>query len=135
VNELVNTEDLVAAYLKIRGRREQLLRKYEEQDKELKDELVQLESALLEVCNSVNADSIKTSHGTVMRKLNERFSCSDWDKFYDFVFQHGAPQLLEKRIHQSNFREFLKEHPDDGLPPSVNVFREYGVSVRKSNKE
>ena len=133
MNELVNTEDLVAAYLKIRGRREQLLRKYEEQDKELKDELVQLESALLEVCNSVNADSIKTSHGTVMRKLNERFFCQDWDNFYQFVLVHEAPHLLERRIHQGNFKEFMKDHEGDGLPPGVNVMREYGVTVRRSS--
>ena len=130
----INTEELVTAYLNIRNQREKILREYEEADRELKLELQQLEAALLAVCNTINADSIKTQHGTVMRKLNEKFFCTDWDNFYKFVLDNEAVQLLERRIHQSNFREFLKENESDGLPPGVNVMREYGVSVRKASK-
>jgi hypothetical protein len=129
----VNTEELVEAYLAIRTQREILLRTYEEQDKALKADMVKLEAAMLAVCNQVNADSIKTTHGTVMRKLNERFFCQDWDNFYKFVLEHEAPHLLERRISQSNFKEFMKDHEDSGLPPGVNVMREYGVTVRKSS--
>lgn len=130
----VNTEVLVEAFIAIRDQREKLLHEYEAADKALKAELAQIETALLEVCNTVNADSIKTGHGTVMRKLNERFFCQDWDNFYKFVLDNEAPHLLERRIHQSNFKEFMKDHEDDGLPPGVNVMREYGVSVRKLSK-
>lgn len=128
-----NTDELVSAYINIRGQREKLLREYEDADKALKADLAQIEVALLELCNSVNADSIRTTHGTVMRKLNERFFCQDWDNFYKFVLENEAPHLLERRIHQSNFKEFLSNHGDDGLPPGVNVMREYGVTVRKSS--
>jgi hypothetical protein len=130
----VNTEQLVEAFIAIRDRRERLQQEYETADKALKNESAQIEMALLEICNSVNADSIKTGHGTVMRKLNERFFCQDWDNFYKFVLDNEAVQLLERRIHQGNFKEFLKDHADDGLPPGVNVMREYGVSVRKNSK-
>ena len=128
-----NTDELVSAYINIRGQREKLLREYEDADKALKADLAQIEVALLELCNSVNADSIRTTHGTVMRKLNERFFCQDWDNFYKFVLENEAPHLLERRIHQSNFKEFLSNHGDDGLPPGVNVMREYGVTVRKAS--
>ena len=131
----MNTEALVEAYINIRSQRERLLREYETSDAALKEDLHKLEVALLEVCNTINADSIKTSHGTVMRKLNERFFCSDWDNFYRYVLENEAVQLLERRIHQSNFKEHLKDIEGDGLPPGVNVMREYGVSVRKSSKE
>jgi hypothetical protein len=127
----INTEQLVEAYIAIRNEREKLLNRYESEDKALKAELAKVEMALLDVCNSVNADSIKTGHGTVMRKLNERFFCQDWDNFYKFVLDNEVVHLLERRIHQGNFKEFMKEHENDGLPPGVNVLREYGVSVRK----
>ncbi len=129
----VNTEELVEAYINLRTKREILLRNYEEQDKALKADMAQLEAAMLDVCNQINADSIKTSHGTVMRKLNERFFCQDWDNFYQFVLANEAPHLLERRIHQTNFKEFMKDHEGSGLPPGVNVMREYGVTVRKSS--
>lgn len=131
----MNTEALVEAYINIRSQRERLLHEYETADAALKVDLQKLEAALLDVCNSVNADSIKTSHGTVMRKLNERFFCSDWDNFYRYVLDNEAVQLLERRIHQSNFKEHLREIEGDGLPPGVNVMREFGVTVRKSSKE
>lgn len=130
----VNTEELVAAYINLRNTREKLLMQYETEDEKLKAEMALVEKSLLNICNSVNADSIKTSHGTVMRKLNERFFCQDWDNFYKFVLDNEAVQLLERRIHQGNFKEFMKDHEGDGLPPGVNVMREYGVSVRKISK-
>ncbi len=129
-----NTDQLVEAYLEIRTQREKLLREYEIADAALKDDMSKLEATMLEMCNAVNADSIKTKHGTVMRKMNERFFCQDWDNFYKFVLDNEAVQLLERRIHQGNFREFLNNHESDGLPPGVNVMREYGVSVRKASK-
>lgn len=129
----IDTEELVGAYIAIRTQREILLREYEEKDKALKADMMQLEAAMLDVCNQINADSIRTSHGTVMRKLNERFFCQDWDNFYKFLMEQEAPHLLERRIHQSNFKEFMKDHENSGLPPGVNVMREYGVTVRKSS--
>lgn len=130
----VNTDELTEAYLAIRTERERILREYEAQDDELKKQLRVLEQELLAVCNSVNADSLKTKHGTIMRKLNERFFCSDYDSFKQFVMENDAVDLLERRIHQGNFRQYMAEHEGEGLPPGVNTIREYGVSVRKANK-
>ena len=126
-----NLEELVKAYLTIRMEREKILNEYEEQDKKLKEDMALIEQSMLIVCNDTNADSIKTQHGTVIRKLNERFYCNDWDNFRKFVLDNEAVELLERRIHQSNFKEFMSEHPQEGLPPGVNVMREFGVVVRK----
>jgi hypothetical protein len=131
----MNTESLVEAYLNLRTQRELLQREYETADAALKADMSQLEAAMLDICNTINADSIKTSHGTVMRKVNERFFCQDWDGFYKYVLDNEAVQLLERRIHQGNFRQHLKDTEGDGLPPGVNVMREYGVTVRRSTKE
>ena len=67
----------------------------------------------------------------LFRKLNERFYCNDWDNFRNFVLDNEAVELLERRIHQGNFKEFMSEHQQDGLPPGVNVMREFGIVVRK----
>lgn len=129
----VNTEQMVDAYLAIRGERERLLHEYEANDARLKEDLAKIEAALLGVCNEINADSIKTTNGTVIRKLNERFYCSDWDNFRKYVLENEAVELLERRIHQSNFKQHLSETEQDGLPPGVNVMREFGITVRKAS--
>jgi hypothetical protein len=129
----VDTEEVVKAYLAIRSERERVLREYEVQDAKLKEDLRKLEAVLLDVCNTINADSIKTSLGTVMRKMNERYTCSDWDNFKQFVLDNEALELFEKRIHQGNFKQFMEDHESDGLPPGVSVMREFGITVRKAS--
>jgi hypothetical protein len=127
----MNTDQLVETFITLRGERDRLRNEYEAQDAKVKEEMTTLEQALLAICNETNATSIKTDKGTVIRKLNERFFCSDWDNFRDYVLEHQALELLERRIHQGNFKEFIAERQDEGLPPGVNVMREYGVTVRK----
>jgi hypothetical protein len=130
----INTEEIVNAYIAVRDKRQAILKEYEEKDAELKADLDKLEQLLLTTCNEINADSLKTKNGLVMRKINERYFCSDWSNFYDFVRENDAVELLERRIHQGNFRQFMSEHKGEGLPPGVNVSREYGVIVRKASK-
>lgn len=129
----IKTEELVSAYITLREERATLKEQYEKKDNELKSDMEKLELALLDICNGIGASSIKTTHGTVIRRLSERYYCSDWENFVDFVKDNDAIQLLERRIHQSNFKEFMSEHEGDGLPPGVSVVREYGVTIRKSS--
>ena len=129
----MNAEDLVSAYIAIRDERQKLLSEYEERDAVLKADLLKLEAALLDICNQVGADSLKVKTGTAMRRINERFFCSDWQNFYEFVMENKAPELLEKRIHQGNFKQFMTDHNGDGLPPGVSVNREYAITVRRAS--
>jgi hypothetical protein len=127
----MNTDQLVETFITLRNERDRIRNEWEAQDAKIKEEMTTLEQALLAICNETNATSIKTDKGTVIRKLNERFFCSDWDNFRDYVLEHQALELLERRIHQGNFKEFIAEREAEGLPPGVNVMREYGVTVRK----
>lgn len=126
-----NMEELVKAYLTIRNERDRIESEYKQKDADLKGEMVVLEQAMLAGCNEINADSIKTPQGTVMKQLKERFTCSDRDNFNKFVVEHGAVELFEGRIHQGNFKEFMSGRREDGLPPGVNVMREFTITVRK----
>jgi hypothetical protein len=127
----MNLEELVKVYLTIRSEREKIESEWKAKDDELRADLKSLESQMLVTCNENNASSIKTGSGTVIRKLNERYTVADGDVFRKFVLQEGAVDLFESRIHQGNFKEFISERKDDGLPPGVNVMREFGIVVRK----
>jgi hypothetical protein len=125
----LNLEELVNIYLTIRSEREKL----ELQDKELKNDLDMIAQQMLAICNEANATSIKTGQGTVIKKLSERFTLSDRSGFDAFVREHDAIELYEARIHQGNFKEFISERADEGLPPGVNIMREFTIVVRKPN--
>lgn len=124
-------DDLVNVYLTIRNEREKLKANWEVKDGELEQDMKSLEQSMLTICNDTNASSIRTESGTVIRSLKERFTTNDWDNFKKFVLDNEAIDLLERRIHQGNFKEFMAEHKDDGLPPGVNVMREFTIVVRK----
>jgi len=49
---------------------------------------------------------------------------------HSFILEHEAPELLDKRVNQSNMRQFLEENPDL-VPRGLNVDSEYTLSVRK----
>ena len=130
---MTDTESLVEAYIAIRRRREALKMDYESNDSELKSDMEQLSAALLAVCNESNMNGFKTTHGTVTRQVKERYFCTDWDNFRKFVETEGSIDLLERRIHQRNFKEFMSERSGDGLPPGVNALREFDIVVRKAS--
>jgi hypothetical protein len=117
--------------LTIRSEREKIESEWKTRDAEFKNEQAMLEQQMLAVCNESNATSIKTEEGTVIKTLKERFTLSDRDSFNKFVRENDAVELFEARIHQGNFKDFMAEHADEGLPPGVNVMREFTIVVRK----
>jgi hypothetical protein len=124
-------DDLVTTYLTIRTERNTLKNQWEIRDAELKADLEQLEQAMLVACNAINADSIRTGSGTIIKSLKETYTCGDWDNFKQFVVENNALDLLQQRISQTNFKEFMSTRQDEGLPPGISTLREVSITVRK----
>jgi hypothetical protein len=124
---------LTATYIKIRDARSQLKQQYEAHDVDLERQLRVIEQEMLEICKAVDANSIKTDAGTVIRSVKSRYWTNDWDSMYRFIKEHDAYALLEKRLHQSHMKQFLEENPEIE-PAGLNVEREYTVVVRRSKE-
>ena len=133
VNDLheVPADKLAEIYIKIRDKRVELKEKFEAEDAVLKEQQDLLAQEMLEVCYENNADSIKTPAGTIIRKVDTRYWTTDWDSMYQFIQEHDAYPLLEKRIHQTNLKQFLEENPEL-LPAGLQADRKYTVVVRRS---
>lgn len=127
-------DKLTRIYIKIRDYSNEIRLKYEEQDKGLAEELQIIEGRMLDICKSMNADSIRTEHGTIIRSVKSRYWTNDWDSMYAFIKEHAAFGLLEKRLHQSHMKEFLVENPNT-LPMGLNIESEYSVVVRRSKEK
>jgi hypothetical protein len=126
-----NVDQLVAVYIKIRDARDEARRAADKVDADFEEQLDILNKEILEICRATGADSIKTAHGTAIRTVKSRYWTNDWEKFYDFMFENNVPELLEKRIHQTNIKQFLEENPDL-LPLGLNVDSEHSITVRRS---
>lgn len=127
----VPADTLAEIYIRIRDSRNELKEKYESQDSELKGQLDMIAEKMLDICHDQNADSIKTKAGTIIRKVDTRYWTSDWDSMYDFIANNDVYELLEKRIHQTNMRQFLEENPDL-TPAGLMSDSKYSIVVRRS---
>lgn len=124
---------LVQVYIKIRDAKEIKKKQMEAEIAELEDQLDAVEQELLELCKSTGQDGGKTTFGSFTRSVKTRYWTSDWDSMYKFIREHDAPDLLERRIAQSNFSQFIKENPD-AMPAGVNIESKYSITVRRSSK-
>ena len=121
---------MVAAYIKLRS----AIQEKEDEIKALKEKQALVSASMLDLCSKEDIDSIKTPFGTLTRRIYSAYWTSDWDQMYKFIAENDAYHLLEKRIHNTNMKEFLEENPD-ALPIGLQSDRKYAVSVRKPTKK
>jgi len=123
-------DKLVRTYRRIYEKRQELRTTFEEEESKLTAKIDMVKAALLQHLKTIGADSVRTPEGLIYRTLKTTYWTNDWESMNDFILEHQAPWLLEKRIHQGNFKKFLEENPNI-LPSGLNVDSEYSVTVRK----
>ena len=123
-------EKIVQAYIKIRDTKDRLYQEYKEKTDELEAQMDVLKHKLIEISKETGATSFSTPHGIAYRTVKNRFWTNDWERFYGFMRDNNAMELLEKRIHQSNMKEFMEQHPHLH-PPGLNVDSEYEITIQR----
>lgn len=126
VVEDLSVDKLVDMYIKIRDK----VREHEEQISHYKKQLQVVSDKMLDFCTADNLSSIRTPKGTIIRRMSCRYWTNDWDAMYKFIHEQNAAFLLEKRINNTMFKEFL-EHNPELVPPGLQATNEYVISVRK----
>lgn len=123
-------DKLVSVYVKIRDKKNEVLANAREEEETLNMKLKKIELLLLEHCSDNSIESVRTESGTFYRSVKQKFWTSDWESMNKFILEHEVPELLEKRIHQGNLKQFLDDNPEV-LPPGLNCDSEYTVTVRR----
>lgn len=130
----MTTDQLVAAYLQLRGQMAALTTEYDAAHAKLKEEQDEVAAALLNICNEQNVDSMRTSMGTVSRRVSSRYWTSDWESMYRFIVENDAPFLLERRISNNMMKQFLEDNPDLH-PAGLQADRKHVIQVRKATAQ
>lgn len=128
---MADADKLVKVYIKIRDAKAVKTKELEDEIAKLDEQLGAVEAELLELCKSTGQDGGKTQHGSFRRSVKTRYWTSDWDKMYDFIKEHNAPELLERRVAQTAFKEFLSSNPDK-MPEGMNVDSRYAITVTRA---
>lgn len=125
----VKADVLIKAYIKIRTARKLLDEQFKSEDAELARQQDMISEKLADLCDMAGVESLKTPFGSATRGIKTRYWTSDWGSMYDFIKEHDAMHLLEQRVHQTNMKTFLDNHPDVH-PVGLNVDRRYVITVR-----
>jgi len=124
---------LVKAYIKMRDAKEAIAREYDTKLAELQEQMDVIEQCLLDICKDTGQDGGKTAFGSFTRSVKTRYWTNDWGSMYGFIRTHDAPELLERRIHQTNFKEFMEANPGV-MPEGLNSDSKYSITVRRASK-
>lgn len=126
----VPIEKIVATYIKMRDTKDALYKEYTAKASEIEEQMAILKHKLIEISKETGVTSFSTRYGVAYRTVKSRYWTNDWDSFYGFMREHGTMELLEKRIHQTNMKEFLENKPDVH-PPGLNIDSEYEITIRR----
>ena len=139
MTELVDMEKLARVWRKMQDKRDELKHAFETADKAIEDQQDVVGTALLSAMNGLKGDKLTTAAGVIEKKRDFKVSGADWQAIYRFVANNDAWELLHKRLSSTFVEKWAKDHTtkdDDGndvqsLPPGVNVFTSYKVTVKK----
>ena len=126
----IPVEKIISTFLKIRTAKEKLTKEYEVRVSELDEQMSILKFKLLDICKDTGVTTLGTGDAVAYRTVKNRYWTNDWSHFYNFLKEEGKLELLEKRIHQTNMKEFLAENPDI-RPPGLNIDTEYEITIRR----
>lgn len=130
MSDETSVDELSAEYMRIRREREELKSKFTEEDGKLESRMGDIEQILLDKMTAADLSSMSTSNAIVIRRIDRRYSTTDWDEIYRLIEKHRAYGLLHKRIHDTNMRQFLEENPDE-YPAHLNVSSRHAVTVKR----
>ncbi len=129
----VPMDKLAKVYRKMQAEIQRLTAEYDAAVEEIKRQQDVVKNALKDQMLVMGVNSVRTDNGTVVLATKTRYQTQDWDSFKEFIKEHDALDLLEKRIAQGNMATFLEDNPGV-LPPGMNSVTEYQISVRKPTK-
>lgn len=128
--EVVPLDKLARVYRKIYAKTQALTQEYESQLEVLEAKKELIKNAMKDQMRALGLESVKTEEGTILLSKKTRYYTDDWNSFKQFVVEHDALDLFEKRISQKNMAMFLEDNPGE-VPAGLNSMSEVSVTVRK----
>lgn len=78
-----------------------------------------------------NLKNLKTAAGTCYKKTRHTASLTDPDAFMNYVIEHKAFNLMDRRANSTAVQDFVKEHK--ALPPGCNLSAIATIGVQRGD--
>ncbi len=125
-----DTTNLVKMYVAIRDKIREIKDRQEKDLEEFVDMQNKLTSKLQKLLEDTNAQSIKTSEGTVYSSTRYSASLADPKAFMDYVIGTNQFELLDRKANATACRDFVEAKGSP--PPGVNISAISTIGVRRA---
>jgi hypothetical protein len=125
----VNVDDVIATYMRLRDQKAVIEAEVKDRVSTIKAKMEKLEAWLKEKADADGVTSFKTKHGTAFLTTSDYANVADWDAVLNFIVEHDAYDMLEKRISKVAVRGYIDANK--AVPPGVNYGTKLEVNVRK----
>jgi prophage tail gpP-like protein len=126
---MANVETVIAAYIKLRAKKDEIENKAKADVVDIKDKMTKLEAWLQTEAEKAGVTSFKSPAGTAFVTTTDFATVDNWDAVLEFVRGNDAWDMLEKRISKTAVRSYMTETSQ--IPPGVSYGTRIGVNVRK----
>ena len=127
-DDVARIDKFVRQYIELRNHMKAQKAAFDEFMEPLEEMKRKLAGHMLELLDSAGIESAKTDEGTVYVTHPSTASLSDPDAFMEYVAEHGAYELMDRRANSTACREFAEENGE--LPPGVKLTVNRTIGVR-----
>jgi len=121
---------LIGMYTKLRDLKADLNKQATDRLAPVKELMEYVENRLLERMNSDDVSQFKNDESTASRVLKTHVRVKDWPRFLAWARDNEAFAMLKRDVAPEAVRAFMEESEE--VPPGIEVFRAYGLSIRKN---
>jgi hypothetical protein len=125
---MIQIDELVSLYIKLRDRRSKRKAEYELDDAKDKGFQEKIEAKLMAYFNETGVESARTDAGTAFKSVKISATVADRDSYMPWAIEH--PEFLPSSVNKSAVDAYLEATGE--LPPGVNVSRVATINVRRS---
>lgn len=125
-------DELVANYIKLRDKKSQLKKQYDEKVAKVDAVMDKMEAIILKTFQDSGIDSARTDAGTAYVSTRTSASVASREEFFAWVLQDTEERLsfLENRVNKTMVDQY--KAANDDLPPGINFRSEVTVGVRRA---
>jgi len=133
MTEELKVESVIATYITLRERKEELEASVKEQLVGIKEKMLKLEAWIQAKSDETGVKSFKTDAGTAFLTTSDYASVADWDAVLEFIKNEGAWDMLTKGVSKTAVRGYIDAN--SAVPPGINFGTKVGISVRRPTKK
>jgi hypothetical protein len=125
----INTEDVIAAYVRLRDEKDTLEKKQKEEVAPLTDKMRKIENWLQNQLQLQGLSNVKSASGTAFLQQVSTMSVQDRESLFKHCLDKNDWSLIDGRVSKSVVEDYIETHGE--IPPGVSVKRETVVRIRR----